>query len=154
MNATPYRQPPVQYEEAPDMSVIEGTNKKSVLNVLDYITIFSQKTFKHMLKLKFEGVHDQNMIEDMEHYVAWIIALYEMLKPKISGTEHPKIYETLTEITDFENDVIESPEPKNEDELIKIYKIFVGKMRLLRDLCEELRYTTDEEDTGRVTGGN
>lgn len=149
MSATPYK----QMEEQPqEESIIESSNRQSVLNVLDQITLAYQMTFQNMLKLEFQKTEEQEFEKNMTLYISWVVCLYEMVKPKISGTEKPEKYDKLKEIMDFENDVV-NPEDETtqntKETLIKAYRNFVGKMRLLRELCEELRYTSDEEGLDR-----
>jgi hypothetical protein len=83
----------------------------------------------------------------MIYYISAVIALYTMLKPKIRTQilKGKTRFEALYEIDSYveEVDELAASTEHDFDKLLKIFKVFHVFEDDLRDLCEELGYTSD-----------
>lgn len=123
--------------------------KMRVLTILDQILISYQQTLIGIQKISFAGYidSDEDLIEGMVYYISAVISLYTMLKPKIKTQllQGKTSFRALYEIDNYVNEVDElaSSTEHDFDKLIKIFKVFHVFEDDLRDLCEELGYTSD-----------
>lgn len=120
------------------------SNREKVLNILEAITLYGKNTRSLIHESVSFKIYSEDLIKNIIEYVSWIIALYKILKPKIS-----KISTTTNKFTrllqiDYYDRSFINFDLENFGVLFKIFQIFNDFEDLLRELCEEYGYTIDK----------
>lgn len=124
----------------------EEINKKKILEILEAITFFYQKSLFYIHNCVYLKTLDREMIEALQNYFSWVISLYNVLKPKFNLLEFGKKQKYEKELKELENYIplILEMEELDIEDFFLIFIKFNEFENALREVCEELGYTSDK----------